>query len=101
MVMGGRDVSCAHLHFLRPSFICNENEAWSRTSGVRVDGARHERAKPSGPDAARPPRPGSPDGLRGFDMFRILGMEEVAADLARANRAPWARFIAAQLDHAP
>lgn len=47
-----------------------------------------------------PPRLVALDALRGFDMFWILGMEQVAEALARANPSPWATFIAAQLDHA-
>lgn len=40
------------------------------------------------------------DVLRGFDMFWILGMEEVGAAIAHASKAPWAKFIGQQLDHA-
>lgn len=40
------------------------------------------------------------DALRGFDMFWILGMEEVGAALGKASQAPWAKFIAYQLEHA-
>jgi predicted acyltransferase len=40
------------------------------------------------------------DALRGFDMFWILGVEEVAVALGRASDAPWAKFFAYQLDHA-
>lgn len=40
------------------------------------------------------------DVLRGFDMFWILGMEEVAMALGNATDAPWARFLAHQLEHA-
>lgn len=40
------------------------------------------------------------DVLRGFDMFWILGMEEFAAALARANDAPWTKAFSRQLDHA-
>jgi predicted acyltransferase len=43
----------------------------------------------------------SPDALRGFDMFWILGMEAVAAELVRAHDSPWTRFLAFHLDHAP
>lgn len=40
------------------------------------------------------------DVLRGFDMFWILGMEEVAMEIGKASNAPWAKFILEQLDHA-
>ena len=40
------------------------------------------------------------DALSGFDMFWILGMEEVASALAKASPDPWAAFIGHQLDHA-
>ena len=40
------------------------------------------------------------DVLRGFDMFWIIGMEEIASALGKASNAPWAQFIAFQLDHA-
>lgn len=40
------------------------------------------------------------DVLRGFDMFWILGMEEVGVAIARASGAPWAQFVGRQLDHA-
>ena len=53
------------------------------------------------PTAPPTPRLLSLDALRGFDMFWILGMEQFAAELARAHPAPWTNFIAAQLDHAP
>ena len=60
---------------------------------------------PSPPPAAPSPPPStrllSLDALRGFDMFWILGMEAVGAALAKATDAPWAHFIATQLDHAP
>ncbi|RYD34597.1 MAG: DUF5009 domain-containing protein [Verrucomicrobiaceae bacterium] len=55
-----------------------------------------------------PPPPAAPsqrlvslDVLRGFDMFWILGMEEVGAAVAKASNAPWARFVGQQLDHVP
>ena len=41
------------------------------------------------------------DALRGFDMFWILGMEEVARDLRKASDGWFARFFATQLDHVP
>lgn len=50
--------------------------------------------------ASAPPRLLSLDALRGFDMFWILGMEEFAAALTKANPSPWAQFIGRQLDHA-
>lgn len=40
------------------------------------------------------------DVLRGFDMFWILGMEEVGVEIAKGSDAPWAQFIGRQLDHA-
>lgn len=40
------------------------------------------------------------DVLRGFDMFWILGMEEVGAALAKASPSRWAAFAGYQLDHA-
>ena len=49
-----------------------------------------------------PPPPGrlvSLDVLRGFDMFWILGVEELAAALGKASDSPAAGFIALQLDH--
>src|SRR5678816_430001 len=39
------------------------------------------------------------DALRGFDMFWILGMEEVARDLGKANHGWFATFFATQLEH--
>jgi predicted acyltransferase len=55
-------------------------------------------------ETAVPSPPGqrlvSLDVLRGFDMLWILGMEEVGVALFKANNAPWARFVAEQLDHA-
>lgn len=41
------------------------------------------------------------DALRGFDMFWILGMEEVAAAVGKASQAPWAQGFAGQLSHVP
>lgn len=46
------------------------------------------------------PRFVSVDVLRGFDMFWILGMEEVGVAIAKASNAPWAQFIGYHLDHA-
>lgn len=40
------------------------------------------------------------DALRGFDMLIILGVEELAAALAKAHEAPWTRFLGRQLEHA-
>ncbi len=55
-------------------------------------------------ETAAPSPPGqrlvSLDVLRGFDMFWILGMEEVGAALFKASNAPWSRCVAEQLDHA-
>ena len=50
--------------------------------------------------ASPSPRLVSLDVLRGFDMFWILGASVIGAALAGASKAPWALFIAAQLDHA-
>ena len=41
------------------------------------------------------------DALRGFDMFWILGMEELAAAVGKASQAPWAQVFASQLSHVP
>jgi predicted acyltransferase len=41
------------------------------------------------------------DALRGFDMFWILGMEEVATAVGNASSAPWAQVFASQLSHVP
>jgi len=41
------------------------------------------------------------DALRGFDMFWILGVEELAAAVGTASQAPWAQFFATQLSHVP
>ena len=40
------------------------------------------------------------DALRGFDMFWILGVEEVAEAVGRSSHAPWAQFFSTQLSHA-
>lgn len=53
------------------------------------------------PHATHPARLVSLDALRGFDMFIILGVEELAAALAKAHDAPWTRFLHHHLDHAP
>jgi predicted acyltransferase len=41
------------------------------------------------------------DALRGFDMFWILGMEELAAAVGKASSAGWAQAFSRQLSHAP
>lgn len=55
----------------------------------------------SSPPAALSQRLVSLDALRGFDMFWILGMEEVAAAVGKASGAPWAQLVAGQLSHVP
>src|SRR5436190_14403429 len=47
-----------------------------------------------------PARLVSLDVLRGFDMFWILGVEELAVALGRACDQEWAQKIAYQLNHA-
>src|SRR6187431_151414 len=50
--------------------------------------------------ALPPQRLVSLDVLRGFDMFWILGVEELAVALGRACDQKWAQDVAYQLDHA-
>ncbi len=40
------------------------------------------------------------DALRGFDMFWIVGVEEMGIAIGKASASPWAQFVARQLDHA-
>jgi predicted acyltransferase len=54
-----------------------------------------------GPTMAVTQRLVSLDALRGFDMFWILGMEELAAAVGKATDAPWAQVVASQLSHVP
>ncbi|MDA7497392.1 heparan-alpha-glucosaminide N-acetyltransferase domain-containing protein [bacterium] len=49
--------------------------------------------------AAKPNRLLSLDALRGFDMFWIVGAEEVAHALTKMSDAPWAKAISEQLSH--
>lgn len=53
------------------------------------------------PSPATAQRLVSLDALRGFDMFWILGMEEVAAAVGKASDAGWAQTMANQLSHVP
>lgn len=39
------------------------------------------------------------DALRGFDMFWIIGADEIARGLGKANESGWAQAVAAQLKH--
>lgn len=60
-------------------------------------------SRPMSEATASPPESGrlvSLDALRGFDMFWILGVEEIGAALGKASSSPWAQFVARQLDHA-
>ena len=55
---------------------------------------------PSSPDgASRPERIVSVDALRGFDMFWIIGGEQVAEALDKMGGGPVASAIATQLKH--
>ena len=49
--------------------------------------------------ASKPNRLLSLDALRGFDMFWIVGAEEIVHSLANMNDAPWAKLIGTQLSH--
>jgi predicted acyltransferase len=55
----------------------------------------------------RTPAPGpsvriaSLDALRGFDMFWIIGGDAVCRSLPAITGAPWARFLAGQVEHRP
>jgi len=53
------------------------------------------------PSPAAAQRLVSLDALRGFDMFWILGMEEVASAVGKASDAGWAQAMASQLSHVP
>jgi len=53
---------------------------------------------PSPPDL-RPERLVSLDALRGFDMFWIMGAEEIAKEGARLTNWPWLNWLSGQLDH--
>ena len=48
---------------------------------------------------ANPNRLISLDALRGFDMFWIVGAEEIVHALAKMNTSPWAKTITEQLSH--
>ncbi len=49
--------------------------------------------------STKPNRLVSLDALRGFDMFWIVGAEEVVHALTGLNDAPWAKIITEQLSH--
>jgi predicted acyltransferase len=62
----------------------------------------HQKVSATQPAIINPStRLASLDALRGFDMFWILGMEEVARELGKASDSWFARFFATQLDHVP
>jgi predicted acyltransferase len=48
-----------------------------------------------------PGRIASLDALRGFDMFWIIGGDAVCRSLPAITNAPWARFLAGQVEHKP
>jgi predicted acyltransferase len=48
-----------------------------------------------------PGRIASLDALRGFDMFWIIGGDAVCRTLPAIADAPWARFLAGQVEHRP
>src|SRR5512137_2818586 len=41
------------------------------------------------------------DALRGFDMFWIIGGDAICRSLPAVTDAPWARFLAGQVEHRP
>jgi predicted acyltransferase len=41
------------------------------------------------------------DALRGFDMFWIIGGDTICRSLPAIKDAPWARFLAAEVEHKP
>ena len=41
------------------------------------------------------------DALRGFDMFWIIGGDAICRSLPAITQAPWARFLAGQVQHKP
>src|SRR5512143_2786720 len=54
----------------------------------------------------KPAEPGtgrvaSLDALRGFDMFWIIGGDAICRSLPAVTDAPWARFLAGQVEHRP
>src|SRR5512143_2388031 len=54
----------------------------------------------------KPAEPGtgrvaSLDALRGFDMFWIIGGDAICRSLPAITDAPWARFLAGQVEHKP
>src|SRR5580658_4402999 len=53
----------------------------------------------SGNSTTMPPRLYSLDALRGFDMFWIMGAEDIVQELAKATKAPFWETIANQLTH--
>jgi len=48
-----------------------------------------------------PGRVASLDALRGFDMFWIIGGDAICRCLPSITDAPWARFLAGQVEHKP
>ncbi len=56
-------------------------------------------ATASGPAAKLTPRLLSLDALRGFDMFWIVGADEIVHALTKVSNAAPVRFLAGQLDH--
>ncbi|MGZ5499321.1 MAG: acyltransferase family protein, partial [Candidatus Aminicenantales bacterium] len=46
-------------------------------------------------------RVASLDALRGFDMFWIIGGDAICRSLPAITDAPWARFLAGQVEHKP
>ena len=54
---------------------------------------------PAPPDTSPPPRLLSVDALRGFDMFWIVGGEQVAEALEKTGDGPLLSTVAAQLQH--
>ncbi len=49
--------------------------------------------------SSKPNRLMSLDALRGFDMFWIVGAEEIVSTLAKTESSPWAKAITEQLSH--
>src|SRR5678815_4008078 len=75
-----------------------------RISMSAVEPQRNDHQKVSAPQPATinpSTRLASLDALRGFDMFWILGMEEVARDLGKVSHGWFATFFSTQLEHVP
>ena len=53
------------------------------------------------PNAPAGGRIASLDALRGFDMFWIIGGDAICRSLPAIVDAPWARFLAGQVEHRP